>query len=140
MWDWLPHDLSTAFSIFKGEPAFRDAWAIGEPLTHTAVTQYTCDSVPVISLMSWHSPLKRKSVIITGERGSLVFDDNAEKKVIVDIAGEITYPDYDTTLPLTNELRAFIDAVTSKSQDRTSLDLGVSIVSLIAQAEAACVQ
>jgi len=73
---------------------------------------------------------------ITGERGVIIFDDKAQRKLVVhDEAGIAWYPDYDMDLPLTRELRAFLDVVRSGAADLSHVTLGIAIVEAIEAAE-----
>jgi len=136
LWDWLPHDLSMALTLFGKEPESVQAWTVGEPLATLAITKYQFGAGTLMSVMSWQSPTKRKMMTIVGEKGSILFDDTAERKLTLKIGEEISYPDYSKEMPLTLELRAFVDAITQKSKSTKSLDTGVAIVKLIARAEA----
>lgn len=137
LWDWLPHDLSMALLIFGTEPESVEACALGGALATSAIAKYQFGSATLLSLMSWQSPVKRTLMTIGGEKGSIIFDDTVAKKLILKIGEEISYPDYGNDMPLTLELRAFVDAIAQKSHDMRSLETGVTIVKLIAAAEEA---
>lgn len=137
LWDWLPHDLSMVLQIFGKEPGSVEACALGGQLATSAIAKYQFGSATLLSLMSWQSPVKRKLMTIGGEKGTLIFDDTAEKKLTLTVGEDIFYPDYGKDMPLTLELRAFVDAITQKPSSTTSLESGVRIVKLIAAAEEA---
>lgn len=137
VWDWLPHDLSMALAIFGKKPESVQAWAAGKPLATLAITTYQFGTATLMSVMSWQFPTKHKMMTIAGEKGTILFDDTAEKKLTLKIGEEISYPAYGKEMPLTQELRAFIDAIAQKSTSTQSLNTGVTIVKLIAAAEEA---
>ena len=137
LWDWLPHDLSMALTIFGKEPESVEAWPIGKPLAQLAITRYMFGDAILMSVMSWLSPTKRKLTTIVGKKGSIILDDTADKKVLLRVGKEISFPEYSTDMPLTLELRAFVDAIAQKSNSIQSLETGVAIVKLITAAETA---
>ena len=49
--------------------------------------------------------------------------------------GTISHPAYDDELPLTRELRSFVDAIRAGSTDRSQAALGLTVVRMIAAAE-----
>jgi hypothetical protein len=49
--------------------------------------------------------------------------------------GEPTYPSYSDTLPLTQELDGFLQAVRSGATDGDHIELGLSVVRMISAAE-----
>lgn len=135
--DWLPHDLSMVLQIFGTEPESVEACALGGTLATSAIAKYQFGPATLLSVMSWQSPAKRKLMTIGGEKGSIVFDDTAEKKLTLTVGEDISFPDYSKDMPLTLELRAFVEAIAQKSRDMQSLEAGVTIVKLIAAAEEA---
>ena len=139
-WDWLPHDASMLFELF-GTPQTVQAWGIARAGANDrydmATIRFTFENAPAsVSIISWLSPEKRKHMTFVGEKGALVFDDGAEKKLILYRGADVTYPEYESELPLTRELRVFIDSVRHKSFTSDGLTMGYRIVSLVAAAEA----
>ena len=71
-----------------------------------------------------------------GADATLIFDDNAERKLaLYDKRGETSHPPYADELPLTRELRAFLEAIRSADPSRHHLASAVAIVRAIAAAE-----
>jgi UDP-N-acetylglucosamine 3-dehydrogenase len=137
LWDWLPHDLSRAHALFGGDPASVQAWSLsGSQSCQTAIARYRYGAASLVSMMSWLSPVRRQSMTITAEQGIVVFDDKAERKLVVhDEAGNASYPDYQEELPLTRELRAFLDVVRHGTADVSQVALGVAIAKAIEAAD-----
>ena len=137
LWDWLPHDLSRAYALFGSDPVNVQAWSLTGPQKYqAAMARYRYGSASLVSTMSWLSPVRRQSMTITGERGVIIFDDKAERKLVVhDEAGIASYPDYDRELPLTRELRAFLEVVRDGSTDPSHLRLGIAVAKAIEAAE-----
>ena len=137
LWDWLPHDLSIARAIFRADPASVQAWSLTETRhVQAAVSRYRYGAASLVSVVSWLSPLRRRQVTVCAERGIIIFDDRAQQKLAVhDKDGNVSYPSYDSQLPLTNELRAFLQLVRSGRGDASHIALGVAIAQSIEGAE-----
>jgi len=137
LWDWLPHDLSIAGAIFDRDPDCVTTWSLaGGTTPRAALTKFQFDFVPVISTISWLSPVRRRQVTIACEKATLVFDDTAERRLTLHTGqGEMSYPGYSDELPLTRELAAFLQAIRSGEVSMNHLRTGVSIVRAIAAAE-----
>lgn len=137
LWDWLPHDLAMARAIFAAEPICVQAWSLtGTENIQAAVTRYQYGSASLVSMMSWLSLVRRTQVTICAEQGVLIFDDRAQQKLVLHQRdGKVSYPDYESELPLTRELRAFLDLIRSHSTDSSHTGLGIAIVRAIEAAE-----
>jgi UDP-N-acetylglucosamine 3-dehydrogenase len=137
IWDWLPHDLSMGWAIFGANPLAVQAWNLTESrCSQAAVSRYLYGASSLVSMMSWLSPIRRQRMTIAGERGHLVFDDKAIQKLILHDKGGMSYPTYDSELPLTRELRCFLQSVRTGFFDASDVELGVAIVQAIDAAEA----
>jgi predicted dehydrogenase len=154
-WDWAPHDVYLAMDLMEGAPKHVQAWGIKALRPDTELYDFCVikmtwpDGREAISTTSWLLPVKQKKVTIVGEKDMVVFDDAAEKKVIV-YAGAgprvkggsvekqdptLSYPAYDTKPSLQAELEAFIDCIQKKEQPLTGLTDGVAVVRVLAAAE-----
>lgn len=101
-----------------------------------AVARYQYGAVSFISTMSWLSPQPRRQMTISAEQGLLIFDDRAAKKIILHSKdGNTSYPAYDTELPLTRELRTFLNLVPRRSTDPSHVALGIAVAAAIEAAE-----
>ena len=137
LWDWLPHHLTMARAILRKDPDRVAAWPLANaPVTGAAACRFLFDGIPLVSLLSWHSPEKRQCAMIAATKGAVRFDDAEERKVAVHGAdGQITYPQYDGELPLTRELKSFVQMVRERSREPSHIELGIAIVRMIAAAE-----
>lgn len=138
LWDWLPHDLSMAFAIFGGAPSKVAAWSLdGGRTPKTALTKFYFGDTPVVSTISWLSPVRRRQMTIVGAKATLVFDDKAERILSFydKLENEPYFPGFSNELPLTRELRVFLETVQSGTLDTSNVELGVDIVRAIAAAE-----
>jgi len=138
LWDWLPHDLSMARAIFGRDPDSVATWSLsGGSMSEAALSKFQYGNTPVVSTTSWLSPVRRKRTIIECEKATLIFDDNAERRLTLygKQGGELSYPAYRDELPLTREMGAFLQAVRSGRADASHLEMGAGIVRAIAAAE-----
>jgi UDP-N-acetylglucosamine 3-dehydrogenase len=138
LWDWLPHDLSMAYAIFRRAPESVSSWNVsGGKLAEAAVSKFEFGGTALVSITSWLSPLRRRQLTIAAEEATLVFDDKADRRLALyrQPGGEPSYPSYAAELPLTRELAAFVDAIRLGKPNPQHVELGVSIVRSIAAAE-----
>lgn len=143
LWDCLPHTLSIAYTLFGDAGGGARAWSLSktsEGLTEGGVAMFQFGHTTVFSHMNWRSPEKKTSLTLFGEKGSLVLNDVApERKLSLYIDGVISYPSYDTTLPLTREVEHFLSAIHEGRTSDPSLEVGVRIVENIERAESSAV-
>jgi predicted dehydrogenase len=137
LWDWLPHHLSMAGAIFGRDPAEVCAWKLaGDATAEAAVAKFSYGDAVLLSTASWKSPAAQKKMTAVGAHATLVFDDTAERKLaLYEKRGATAHPPYGNELPLTRELRAFLDALSSAGAARHQLASAVAIVRAIAAAE-----
>ena len=137
LWDWLPHDLSAALVIFGRNPDSVATWNLsGVTRPEAALSRFQFGNTPIISTISWLSHVRRKQMTVVCEKGTLVFDDKAERRLaLCGKQGELSYPTYSDDLPLTREMSAFLQAIRSGKADTSHFDMGVSIVRAIAAVE-----
>jgi predicted dehydrogenase len=137
LWDWLPHDLSMGRAIFRTEPVSVQAWSLTDSsVSQAAASRYRYGHASFVSLVSWLSPVGRRCMTITADKGVIIFDDRAQRKIVLyDETGAASFPNYDDELPLTQELRLFLEAVRSGCVDPSQIMLGISIAKAISAAE-----
>jgi predicted dehydrogenase len=137
LWDWLPHDLSMAHAIFGKHPTDVSAWYLsGSPKAEAAVSKFLFGDVPLLSVMSWLSPIGCRRMTISAEKGTVVFDDKAQRKLIsYGLDGSISNPTYDDALPLTREMWAFLEMIRSGKANNSHVALGDAIAHMVAAAE-----
>jgi UDP-N-acetylglucosamine 3-dehydrogenase len=137
LWDWLPHDLSMARAILGRGPDSVAAWSLSGGLTPgAAVSKFQFGTTPVVSTVSWLSAVRRKQTIMVCENAALVFDDKAERQLaLYTNQPDLSVPAYSNELPLTLELRAFLQAIRSGTADASHIESGMVIVRAIAAAE-----
>lgn len=112
IWDWLPHPLSLAAQIF-GTPAERaTARSLeGGARPFRVAAQLSYQGRPFDLEASWVSPVPAFRIVATGTKGRLILDDKASHKVTFMRDGNSVAVAHDLELPLTRELRAFVDLI-----------------------------
>jgi predicted dehydrogenase len=101
-----------------------------------AASRFQYAGVSWTSLTSWLSAVRNQQITIFGERGTLIFDDKAERKLAIhDKKGAVCHPSYGDELPLTRELHEFLKLVRHGRTDSSHITLGLSVVHAIAAAE-----
>lgn len=129
IWDWLPHPLSLAARIF-GTPADRATARSLEggarPLRVAAQLSYEGRVFDLEA--SWVSPEPAFRIIATGTKGRLILDDKAAQKVTLMRDGDSVALAYDPELPLTRELRAFVDLIRGVRDNPSPLDAAEDVL------------
>jgi hypothetical protein len=127
-----------ALRICKEPVSEVQAWGLrGETKAYSSVTaKYLFGDIPFVSTASWTGLYKRRCTLITGEVGTILFDDRAEKKLTLFKKDGMSYPSYSDELPLVSEMTAFLQMIRSKVVDASQLQTGLAVVRLIACAEA----
>jgi predicted dehydrogenase len=150
LWDWAPHDVVVALDLLGSEPTAIKSSSYeflrpGKNLPDMTVAHLDfAGGMKAILSVSWLMPEKRKKLTIVGSTSSLVWDDTAEKKIILyenmgPKVGEgvewqqptISYPEYDKTAPLTAEMMAFVEMVKTKQPPKTDVAQGIQVVKII---------
>lgn len=137
LWDWLPHDLSMARAIFGCNADRARAWKLlGDFRAEVAASEFRFGDAGVVSMMSWHSPVRTRRVTVVCEKAVLIFNDKADPQLVVrGNKGAVMYPAFPSEPPLTCEIGAFLQMVRSKKMDPAHLEVGAAIVRGIAAAE-----
>ncbi len=145
MWDWAPHDIAMALELF-GKSTSIQAW--GEYDWATLKLETPSQVSPLVRgrsrrgqnfFITIHvsslSSEKRKKMMVAGEKYSVIFDDTADQKVSIYERGQVSYPSYEKTMPLTAELTAFIQMIKTKKKPKTDIQNGVEVVRILDAAE-----
>jgi predicted dehydrogenase len=137
LWDWMPHDLSMARVVFGRDADSARAWKLlGDFRTEVATSEFRFGDASVVSMMSWHSPVRVRRTTIACDEAILVFDDRIDRKLMLHRKdGAVSYPDYSVEPPLACELGAFLQTIRLGRPDASHLEMGAAIVRAIAAAE-----
>jgi len=109
----------------------------GGGMPKAAVSKFDFGGVPVVSTVSWLSPIRRRALTIVGDAAALVFDDRLDKRLVFHAkeGADPIYPPYSAELPLTRELAKFVEAIRSGTNDPGHVELGLSIARSISAAQ-----
>jgi predicted dehydrogenase len=155
LWDIGSHALSLCLDISKQKPKTISAW--GNNLLYPKSNFYDFSALKIefedgsfaYIRVNWLFPEKRRKLIIAGEKDTILYDAEAEKKVTFykdmipndDLyvrynGAKVSYPTYDKTSPLENEIREFIKAIKENKQITYSgLEFGINVTKLLNLAE-----
>lgn len=155
LWDWAPHDLAMALDLLNMLPRTVQATGMSvlRPRTklHDVATLHLefPSGVHFFGQYSWMAPEKRKRLVMQGSRHTVIYDDVAEKKVLLlrnlgpTVRGRtierqeptIEYPSYRSASPLAEELRAFVQYIRTGRRPPSDLAQGVEVVRILDAAE-----
>lgn len=137
LWDYAPHYISMIVSLL-GNPLSVSALETGSNPddSYTLKLKFSGD-LSTFSKVSRASPVKKRNLSISGEKGEIIFDDLADKKLLVKIFAENRkyYPQVSKITPLENELLEFIDCIKTKRRPKTDLDEAIITIKVLEAAE-----
>lgn len=145
LWDWAPHDIAMCLSLLGKTPVSVSAWAINV-LRPKRVLYDMCslrlqfaDNIQAFIDIGWLSTVKKRNMIVVGQKGALLFDDVAKRKLThIESLGEenkISYPPCLPSSPLTLEVLEFIACIETGRKPKTDLNEGVLTIKIIEAAE-----
>lgn len=138
LWDWLPHHLAMARMIVGSDAESVVVQNDGAHATKdAAIVTFRFMGAELVSRISWVASEKHRLLTVTGEKGTILFDETAEKKITLCVGDSTSYPEYGKEFPLTNELKAFVQSIRDGKTDRPHIDESIAIVAMIAAAEEA---
>lgn len=144
-WDWGPHGVSLALDLLGTMPERVQGWGVkkfppdkggkggfSQQYDATQARLIFPSGTEMFFTTSWLSPEKRTRLTVIGEKGSVVFDDRAEKKVIYFQAdNDISYPSYSSEPALRAELQQFVNMIKTKQPVLTDLNNGLAVVEVL---------
>jgi len=141
LWDYAPHDLAMCIDLVEAVPtrvtARREAHekiegGLGERyLIDLTFPRNITAQIRVGNLVR----PKRRRLEVQGTRGTLMFDDVADQKLIQRLGHVEKALSYDAELPLTTQVREFAAAVRFRRPADASLQLGREVVEILARCE-----
>ncbi|WP_371381173.1 Gfo/Idh/MocA family protein [Sporomusa aerivorans] len=124
-WDLTVHDLSMVRYLVNRNPRWVAAHGVSyqQPSIYDLVSiimEFPGDLFVQIHA-NWISPIKKRQAVVSGDQMTLVFDDvqDTDKLQLIAHNCEITMPEFEKCLPLTNQCMHFVDCIKSKSAPRT---------------------
>lgn len=120
-WDLSVHDLSIIRYLVNRNPLWISAqgksYIQQDILDLITVTMEFPDNLFVQIHANWVCPIKKRQAVISGDKMTFVFDDvlNDFKLQLISHDGDITLPKFDSTLPLTNQCKHFVECIKTNS-------------------------
>ncbi len=144
MWDWAPHDLAMCLELFGSVPPSIDAERTAVITTSEGIGETVEIALGFESggraevLVSNIDNRKHRFLEVRYARGILIYDDLADNKLTlqIDSAGTPQVLPVDGTLPLTNLVNEFCQAIISEGHASSSLLLGRRVVEVLASCQA----
>lgn len=149
LWSFAPHDLSMMLSLVDEAPD--TIVSIG----HRQVSDDLADTAHVHMVfpsgvtgrvhVSWYSPFKRQELVVTGDAGSIVFDDTRpwpDKVILTPHAlkdgalakGEPRTIEVAEMEPLKEECRHFLECCATGARPRTDVDEAARVLDVLVRA------
>jgi len=149
-WSFAPHDISIFQFMLNEFPS--NVTSVGgaflqEDIHDTSITYFKYPSgVQGHIFVNWLHPFKEHRLVMIGSKGSLHFEDSISSKPLIyfkknngdsplDLnqnSGESI--EYDNDLPLTNELKYFMDCIQGAPIDRANLESGIEVIKILEMA------
>ena len=148
LWSFAPHDISVLLHLLGEEPV--EVEARGESYLTPGVVDVTLSSLKFKSgaaahiFVNWLHPFKEQRLVVVGSEKMAVFDDTAEKKLLlyphrVDWAGrspravkaDAIEVEIETAEPLKRECQHFLECVATRQQPRTDGYEGLRVLRVL---------
>lgn len=157
LWSFAPHDISMALAIAGEMPVSVEAQGVSfvtAGIADCVTLQMKFPSGFHVSIeVSWASARKEQRLVVTGEKGSIVFDDTEtewSKKLQVHpvewdrsglepkpLSGTVQYIVTEESEPLLEECKHFAHCVKTGQSPLTDGKEGLSVLNVLVQAEKA---
>ena len=152
IYDLCPHDLSLMLGLTKNMPLLVNCKSISHVTDNGGDIIFTSFKFPgdVTAIMhtSWYSPYKEHRLVVTGTKGSIVFDDTKTSKhkltlyedkllhqrdVINIVRAEPAFLPFEESEPLKNEISAFIEICETNMPAITDLEEALRVQRIMAE-------
>ncbi len=134
LWDYAPHDISMITSIL-GNPISVSAKGLGKnckSYDNYFFELKFSDNLFSTTTVGRISKIKKRILIVVGDKGKVVFDDLSRKKLTLEILGKkIEYPRISNQSPLENQVLEFADCINKNRKPRTDVEEGMLTVKIL---------
>ena len=156
IWSFAPHDISMILSIAGKNPMAITATktsTVQDSISDTSHIHLEFGHINAHIFVSWLSPFKEQKFVISGKKGSLIFDDTQDwDKKLMHVKHTVEIADGNPVLnksdhefikvefsePLKKECKYFVDLINNKVPSRTGGKEGLSVIkTLMAASESA---
>ncbi|MBN1394774.1 MAG: Gfo/Idh/MocA family oxidoreductase [Pirellulales bacterium] len=152
LWSFAPHDISVMLHLLGEEPYVAEAE--GQSYLTPGVFDVTLSRLRFRSgvtghiFVSWLHPSKEQRLVVVGTEQMAVFDDTAEKKLLlyphrVDwtsrapraVKAEAVAVELEKAEPLKEECRHFLQCVADRSEPRSSGEEGLRVLKVLGECQ-----
>jgi UDP-2-acetamido-3-amino-2,3-dideoxy-glucuronate N-acetyltransferase len=153
LWSFAPHDISVILGLIGEMPD--SVQAQGGNYLHEQIADVTMSLLSFPSgvrahiFVSWLHPFKEQKLIVVGDRKMAVFDDVEKKDKLlvyphsIDWKNHLPVPNradaqpvaFDTTEPLLEECRHFLECIENRTRPRTDGREGLRVLRVLAQCQ-----
>ena len=151
-WSLAPHDISIFQYLVDSYPdniKVNGSIFLQKGIHDITITQLKYpNNVEGHIFLSWIHPFKEHRIVVIGSDGMISFDDSEKNKPLKFYSKRIEMHkdlpniiddgcrliDYDSSMPLTNQLKFFIDNLDSKTNDEASLKRILDISKILSEA------
>ncbi len=146
-WSFAPHDISIFQFMLNELPL--DVTSVGgaflqDDIHDTSITYFKYPSgVQGHIFVNWLHPFKEHRLVLIGSKGSLHFEDSKTAKPLIyyeknngdspldlnQSRGELI--EYENEMPLTNELKYFINCIRGAPIEKANIDSGIEVIKIL---------
>ncbi|MFL3051556.1 MAG: Gfo/Idh/MocA family oxidoreductase, partial [Candidatus Neomarinimicrobiota bacterium] len=148
-WSFAPHDISLFQFFSKSFPS--DIYSTGGDFLQKNIHDTTITYIKYPNgiqghiYVSWLHPFKEHRLVLIGSKGSLHFEDSGQNKPLLFYEKDETKDEnmisiknkmpkkieYDSSLPLENELKYFIEIIRGDIIKKAGIDEGINVVKIL---------
>lgn len=145
LWDWAPHDISMCLEILGDLPIEVSGYGFNI-LRQNRKLYDMCylklrfpNNIFVCINVGWVSPIKKRNLLIAGEKGSISFDDTIQRKISVvkNINGDkkFCYPSFPSNSPLSMEIEVYVDLIERGNAGNYRLKTDLYVIKILEACE-----
>lgn len=133
LWDYMPHDLTILSYLLGSYPESVRATGVGEEQIDFVTAEMKIKDTFAVCLAGWIYPVKKRELVVVGEKLSAIYDDyKRELKYYNGDEGVIALND---AMPLTEELKHFLDCIENNKKPVTDGHEGLKVVKVLEACE-----
>lgn len=148
LWSFAPHDISVMLALLSEDPvsaSCEGGFYLSQDVADVTLSQFAfANGVRAHIFVSWLHPFKEQRLVIVGSEKMAVFDDTAKDKLVL-YPHRVEWKDrlpnavkadeqpvlIDSTEPLRNECREFIDCIASRRKPLTDGEEGLRVLRVL---------
>jgi UDP-2-acetamido-3-amino-2,3-dideoxy-glucuronate N-acetyltransferase len=148
LWSFAPHDISVMLGLLSEDPvsaSCEGGFYLSKDVADVTLSQFAfANGVRAHIFVSWLHPFKEQRLVIVGSEKMAVFDDTAKDKLVLyphrvewkdrlpnAVKAEEEPVSLDSTEPLRNECREFLDCIESRRQPLTDGEEGLRVLRVL---------